>query len=422
MNVRHIHAQQHGYSQPGAVYYEQDAQGEFAPPGYAFNQDGDLVQLPFEPWSQGPQIPWEAPENPDYLEFAQGLSTIEAQPNADPRLGLRYGKQGSPGHVAPVSHEDVALVPQSAYLEQNGDVVPQQDEGTRGQAIFDAPASPVRTRYILSKEITGYVQVEAPLAGTNSPLQVVPLGDPDAVPPVPPFGGAVALGGCQFGHKGDQRQMTFDVLPGGLVKVPTISSFLRMTGRIAPRYFASVDTGVSPNVVRTYLLFPGGPPLTNDQFSDLPPNIMELQGSGPGTIVAAGASGNPVNFAGWPAQGFSTTPSIDSLPVRIFRGSVLSSAIAPASPSNRSRIPIPNGASGAILVGGFYDPARAPASVPVTWVQNLDTGATVGPFASDTEEPVPILQGAVSIDVFGGASAAAGDVDIYYSMIYFLNV
>jgi hypothetical protein len=379
-----------------------------------------MVQLPYEPWSEGPQMSWEDPNNPDYLQYAQGRMTIEGQPSADPRLPSRYGKaeDGMRGHVAPISHQDVTLVPQSAYLQRGDEDTPQQDVGTLAHAVFDAPASPVRTRSILGREILGLIQADPPKTG--SPLLVVPAGN-STTGPVAFFGGAVALGVAQFGHLGSSTQIVFDILPGSLVKVPTVDSMMNMKGRIAPRYFAN-DGGVP---LRQYLLFPGGPVLTNASFSDLPPNIMELQGGAAGTIVAAGVASNPVGFSGWAARGLSPTPDEATLPTRVFRGSVLSSAIAPANPTNASRIPIPFGAIGVAVFGGLYDSALGVGvgSVPVTWTQNLDIpGAAVGPFPGDGESIIPIVQGATSIDVFGGNSAAAGSLEIPFFAAFYLNV
>lgn len=422
MNGQIPHSARHGYVPGLPEYFTIDNYGRVAPPGWAFNVQGELVQLPFAPWSQGPQMGWEDPNNPDYLEYAQGRMTIEGQPSADPRTMLsRAGKPGSTGHYAPITHQDVTLVPQSAYLYRGDEETPQQDEGTGSSAIFDAPASPVRTRSILGREILGLIQVDPPTAG--SPLLVVPVGDSlitaPAVAPVAFFGGAVALGVAQFGHLGSSTQIVFDVLPGSLVKIPTVDSMMKMTGRISPRYFA--NDGGTP--LRQYLLFPGGPVLTNDSFSNLPPNIMELQGSGPGTVIAAEAQANPVNFSGWAARGLSPTPDEATLPTRIFRGSVLSNAAAPAALTNRTRIPIPHGAIGVALFGGIFNSALAVPSVPITWVQNLDVaGATVGPFASDGESIIPIVEGATSIDVFGGNSAAAGDLEIPFFAYYYINV
>lgn len=54
---------------------------------------------------------------------------------------------------------------------------------------------------------------------------------------------------------------------------------------------------------------------------------------------------------------------------------------------------------------------------------NLDVaGASVGPFASDGESIIPIVPGAQSIDVFGGNSAAAGDLELPFFAVYYLNV
>jgi hypothetical protein len=422
VNGRGPHSQEHGYVPGLPAYFTHDGLGRLAPPGFAFNLQGELVQLPYSPWSEGPQMAWEDPQNPAYLEYAQGRMTIENQPSADPRLPTRYGKRNDVGHVAPVTHQDVEIVPQSAYLYQDGDLVAHQEEGTGSAAVFDMPASPVRVRWKLGREILGVVQVDSPIAGTNSPLQVVPVGSVEG-PATPFFGGAVSLAVASFGHLGTSRQMTFDVLPGTMVKLPTVDSFIRIAGRMSPRYFAHADVGASPNIVRTYLLFPGGPALTNDSFSDLPPNIMELQGIGAGTIVAAGAQNNPINYSGWAAKGLSPTPDQETLPVRIFRGTVLSSGAAPLPFSNRARIPIPHGATAVAVFGGFYNPADTPPAVSIEWTQNLDiVGADVGPFPSDPESPVPIVQGATSIDVFGGNSALAGSVEIPFFAYFYINI
>jgi len=414
------HSQQHGYVPPQPEYFAHNANGELAPFGYAFNVLGELVLYPYAPWSEGPQMAWEDPQNPEYLEYAQGRTTIEGQPSADPRLPARYGKHAMTGATPPVTHEDVAIVPQSAYLDRQGDDVPQQDVGTRSLVVFDAPSSPARTRYILGRELLAVVQVDSPQEG--SPLLVVPVGDSlitaPATAPVAFFGGVVALGVCQIGHLGTSTQLVFDVLPGSLVKIPTVDSFMKISGRMSPEYFANQTVGA----LRQYLLFPGGPVLTNDSFSDLPPNIMELQGNLPGTIVAAGVSGNPISYSGWCGAGLSPTPDQETLPVRIFRGSVLSSAAAGA-PTNATRIPIPRGARSVAVFGGIFNPALGVPSVPVTWVENLDVaGAVLGPFPSDGESPIPIVKNATSIDVFGGNSVAAGDLEIPFFAYFFINV
>jgi len=423
MNVRQPHAQEHGYIAPGAVYFDFDAFGRPAPPGFAFNANGQLVPLPYEPWEIGPQMDWEDLNNPNYVEFAQGRMTIEQQPRADGRLPNRAGKPDATGHYPPASHAEVALVPQSAYLDRDGDVVPQQDEGTGSQAIFDMPASIARMRFRLSKEIVGYAEVEAPVPGASSPLTVVPTGTAEG-DAAAPFGGAVALATFQFGHVGSQvANITTDVLPGSLIKTPSTSSFMRITGKLSPRYFASSDSGALPNITRSYLLYPGGPVLTNDAFTDLPPNIMELQGSGPGTIVSAGANQIPVQYFGWCAQGYTSTPSIDALPARVFRGTVPNSAVGTPF-TNRSRIPIPRGAVGVRMIGGFNNPADATQAAPVEWTQNLDWGgAVVGPFPANTSQPIPLVQGATSIDVFGGSTAAAaGTIEIPFFAFFYLNI
>src|SRR5208337_1970757 len=124
MNGQIPHSREHGYVPGLPVYFTTDNYGRVAPPGWAFNAQGELVQLPYAPWSQGPQMGWEDPNNPDYLEYAQGRMSIETQPSADPRVALsRAGKTESVGHYAPVTHQDVALVPQRAYLDTQGDSV-----------------------------------------------------------------------------------------------------------------------------------------------------------------------------------------------------------------------------------------------------------------------------------------------------------
>lgn len=420
------HSEQHGYVPPGAMLFGVDAMGRPAPPGYAFNVDGELVLLPYEPWSEGPQMAWEDPQNSDYLSFAAGKSLIENHPSADPRIPARYSKGVSPdvGHNGPITHEHVSLVTEDAYLEKNGDLVPHQDEGTGSQAIFDMPASIARTRYRLSKNVSGYVQVEAPTNGQLSPLNVVPAGTAVGAPAVAPFGGAVALARFQFGHLGSQiATITCDVLPGETVRLATASSFMRVTGKLAPRYFAHVDAGALPAIVRTYLLFPGGPPLDNDNFTDLPNNIMSLQDALPGTIVAAGAQATPVQYQGWCAYGFlGGTSVLEVQPRRVFNGSVPSAA-AGAPFTNQSIVPIPRGAVSARVIGGFFNPAGN-VNIPIQWTQNLDwAGAVVGPFGENLEEPIAIVPGAKSISVFGGSDpVAAGNTEIPFSVIYYLDV
>jgi len=422
------HSEQHGYVPPGNILFETDALGRPAPPGYGFNVDGDLVQLPYMPWAEGPQMAWEDPQNFDYLEYAAGRATIEGQPSADPRVAARYSKGVAPdvGHVAPVTHEQVTLVTQDAYLEKDGDLVPHQDEGTGSQAVFDMPASVARTRYRLSKGVVGYIQVEPPTNGQLSPLNVAPSGTAQGAPPVAPFGGAVALARFQFGHLGSQiATITCDVLPGETVRLSTASSFMRVTGRIAPRYFAHTDAGALPAITRTYFLFPGAgaPALDNDNFSDLPNQIMSLQGSAPGTIVAADAQNIPVQYQGWCAYGYLPGSGVlEVQPRRIFNGTVPSAA--PGTPfTNQAIVPIPRGAASARVIGGFFSTAGN-TSIPVQWTQNLDwLGAVEGPFGSNEIGLIPIVPGAQSIRVYGGSDPiAAGNTEIPFSVIYYFNV
>ncbi|HTQ41419.1 MAG TPA: hypothetical protein VMI75_01600 [Polyangiaceae bacterium] len=420
------HSEQHGYIPPGNLFFDFDAYGRPAPPGYAFNMDGDLVQLPYEPWSEGPQMAWEDPQNFDYLQYAAGKALIENHPSADPRIPARYSKGAAPdvGHVAPITHEHVALVTEDAYLAKDGDAVPHQDEGTGSQAVFDMPASVARTRYRLSKGVVGYVQVEPPTDGQSSPLNVAPSGTAQGGPAVAPFGGAVALARFQFGHLGSQiASIICDVLPGETVRLSTASSFMRVTGRIAPKYFAHTDAGPLPTVIRSYLLFPGGPALDNDNFTDLPNNIMSLQGGAPGTIVAANAQALPVQYQGWCAFGYlGGTSVLEVQPRRVFNGTVPSAA--PGAPfTNQSIVPIPRGAVSARVIGGFFTPALN-TNIPVQWVQNLDwLGAVTGPFGENLEEPITILPGAKSISVFGGSDlVAAGNTEIPFSVVFYLDV
>jgi hypothetical protein len=425
---RLVHAEQHGYVAPGAAYFDTDEYGRPAPPGYAFNAHGQLVQRPYEPWSEGPQMEWEDPQNLEYLEYARGKALIEMQPSADPRLPQRYSKGPAPdvGHIAPMTHEHVTLVREDAYIEKDGDLIPHQDEGTGSQAVFDMPASIARTRYRLSKGVAGYVQVEPPADGQLYPLNVVPAGNATSSPPTVPFGGAVALARFQFGHLGSQiASVLCDVLPGETVRLSTASSFMRITGRIAPRYFAFTNgTTVSPNIVRTYLLSPGGVPLDNDNYSNLPNSVMALQGTGAGTLVNAGAQATPVQFQGWCAYGYLAGSAVlEVQPRRIFNGTVPSSATATPF-TNQSVVPIPRGATSVRVIGGFYNPAGTTTTISIQWTQNLDwTGAVEGPFGQNLSLPIPIVPGAQSISVFGGSDpVAAGDTEIPFSVVYYFDV
>lgn len=420
----HLPPQEHGFIPHGPLYFTHDSTGQPAPPGFAFNIEGQLVKLPYGPWSEGPQAPWESPDNPDYVEYALGRTSIEQQPSADPRVPARYNRDRSEsvGHVAPITHEHVALVPQREYLERDGDIVPKRDMGTGSNAVFDNPASIARTQYILSKPIIGYVEVESPVPGQASPLTVVPSGSAEG-PATPPFGGAVSLANFAFGHLGSQvANITADVLPGSLVRLTTASSFMNIKGRLGPRYFQSSDSGVLPNIVRTYLLYPGGPPLTNDNFTDLPDNIMTLQGSGAGTIVAAGVQTIPVQYFGWCGLGYVESPLLESVPTRVFRGTVPSAAPSPGVPfTNNALCPIPKGAVSVRLVGGFFNPADTPQAVTVQFTQILDWGAVEGPFAPNGP-PIPILEGAVAIGVQASQTAVSGAVEVPFALYYYFDV
>jgi NADPH-dependent 2,4-dienoyl-CoA reductase/sulfur reductase-like enzyme len=76
-----------------------------------------------------------------------------------------------------------------------------------------------------------------------------------------------------------------------------------------------------------------------------------------------------------------------------------------------------------VIVGGFFNPAHVPTTIGIEWTQNVDVlGSVVGPFPADSTTPVPIVQGATSIDVFGGNGAAAGDTDVPFFAIFYLNI
>ena len=387
-------AMSQGYS-PNALYLTHDIYGRAAPPGHAFDAaSGQPVQLP------APQDPTHAQvstgsnesfSNPDYMAMAQGKATIEQTP------------QG------PV------MVPKAEYIEQEDRHKPTQDQGTLSNAFFDSPASPSRSNWREAAMMSGLLQVPTPLKST-SPLLVVPSGSLTAAP----FGGVVALGVFDYKHLGGDFRVNVDMVPGTVVKIPVVGSQGITAGRIIPMYWAHSDDGV--NHIRTYLLFPGGPTLTNDAFTDPPPNIIQLQGHGAGTINGDNCDGT-VPFIGWWGRGTTPTPSITALPTRTFRGSVFAPAGGTANVW-KSRIPVPRGAIACTIVGGFFSNATVPQTIAITaWTQNtlLATNPS-GPFAPNTTNPVPLLTDVQSIDVFADAGIAAANTEVPFSATFYINV
>lgn len=382
---------------PTPLYMTHDVYGRAAPPGYAFSgATGELVALPAEvqPTAAQDMSGWnESMSNPAYIAMAQGKATIEQGPNG------------------PV------MVPKAEYIGSEDPNKPTQDQGTLSFAVFDAPASPARTNWRESTMMSGVLQVPTPLPET-SPLFVTPTGTITTAP----FGGGVALGVFDYSHLGGKFRVNVDMNPGTTVKVPVVGSQGVTGGRLIPMYWAHSDDGVAH--VRTYLLFPGGPVLTNDAFTDPPPNIIQLQGTGNGTLLNPdNGSDGKVAFLGWWGKGTTPTPSITALPTRTFRGSVK----APAGGAANvwlSRIPVPRGAIACIVVGGFFSNATVPQTIAITgWTQNtLLAGNPSGPFAPNTTNPVPLLTDIQSIDVFAGIGLAAADTEVPFSATFFINV
>jgi hypothetical protein len=325
------HQQIHNPHSPFNGLWTHDRNGQPAPPGFAFNIAGQLVQLAFQPWQQvgpfpKPTIPWESLDNPDYVSLAQGESTIEIQPGVDPTVPLRYGKDPLGRAVPPLTHEHVALVPQAVYQNQEDPDAPTQDNGTLALTLVGARGAVARINYRRAKSLISYVEVPSPdeifPLSINNPSQPSPLNVPpvQATVDVPPVGGCISVAQISFGHKGAQFQALYDVPPGQIIHVPFGGSFGQTDSMLAPKYYtpSTTVTPTNPNGFRVYLLFPAGPQLNASLWNTLTQTVLVDNGF---------VNANSVPYLGWFAEAVSFSNTVFSQPTRRFYGTSFCTAV-----------------------------------------------------------------------------------------------
>jgi hypothetical protein len=408
------------------MLWTMNAQGVPAPDGWAYNVAGQLVQLAFQPWQSAPsdrfgspQPPWESFDNPDYINAMQGRSTVEIQPSNDPTAPPRWGKDPLGRAVPPVTHEHVALVPDTEYMRQEDSDVPSTDYGGLALTGVGISGAPSRTVYRMSKGLISYVEVPSPdepfALAINDPTQPNPLN----VPPVqatigdPPIGGCVSISQISFGHKGSQFQALYDVPPAQIIHVPFGASYGASTSLLVPKYYTpATEAGTT---FRDYLLFPGGPVLTNLLWNTLNQNVLVQNGF---------TNPNSVPFMGWFALADSFSNTTFSQPNRRFYGSVLcTAAIANplqspiANPTQVTVVPVAWFASQVTLVG---NPALVFA------VRGLTSAGGVtqiwGPFPAN--QAITLPAGATSILVWAASSLIQPGVpriDEVFEVVYTLS-
>jgi len=369
-----------------------------APPGYAFNVAGQLVQLAYQPWmnQQQPnspmQLPWESLDNPVYTDFAMGKSTIEMQPGVDSTAPPNWGGNPMSGHGRPEGNAQVAsLVPSFEYPDTNQ---PIQDNGTLALTFVGMRGAVARTKYRFSKPLVGYIFVPSPdeiyaLAFRDqtqpTPLGVMPTQANETVPPV---GGAVAIAQISFGHLGAQFQAQLDVPMSQIIHVPFGGSFGQFDSMLVPKYFTS--SSEANTTYRNYLVIPGGPVLTSAAFNTLTQAALPANGF---------TNPNAVPIAGYFTMGdaaFSNTRLTQ--PTRRFYGTVQATAAAvnpiavpPVTPGSVTVCPVAWFASSVILSGNpglnffvrtFVPPVAAgvpqflgpyPANVPINLPNNAES-------------------------------------------------
>jgi hypothetical protein len=266
--------------------------------------------------------------------------------------------------------------------------------------------------------------------------QPTPLGVPpvQASIDVAPVGGAVSVAHLSFGHKGNMIDVVYDVPPGQTVAIPIGASQGVTSTFLTPKYFndTAVAGGEPGTGFRSYLLFPGGPPITQ------PPgtpggssvwNSMTAQALAfnafPGLQVPQGGSppvGNPNStpFLAWFALAPGIVPIPETQATRRFYGTV-KCLVALANPLSNPIVranqvtvgPIANNASTVKLVA---NPGLIFA------IRGNSPFAIYGPFPANTEIPLPA--NATSIIVWAAVNITQPgnpDIEEFFELVYTLS-
>jgi hypothetical protein len=327
------HQQTHNPHGNQNVLFTHNRDGTPAPPGYAFNVIGQLVQLAYQPWMFGPQQAWENFDNQEFLAWGQSDATIEPQPSPDPNLPMRWGKDPLGRAVPPLTHEHFALVPNAQYIGRDRDDPerPTQDNGTLALTGIGGTGSPARINFRVPQSIVAYTMVPSPdlefALSIQDPTQPTPLG----VAPVqadiahPPVGGCVSIVQMSIGHKGNTFDMTYDVPPGQIVKFPFGGSQGIIKTLLTPKYFTTSNELVT--TFRNYLVAgPGSQPLTQPPgtpggssiWNDMTAATLPNNGFAGLTL----ANPNTTPFLSWFALAPGIVPIPETQAIRRFYGTV----------------------------------------------------------------------------------------------------
>ncbi len=424
------HQQRQNPHSPLALLYTHSANGEEPPAGFLWNSKSQLVRVDYQPWAEGPQIPWDNNfDNPDWVAFKKGDVTIERQPNRDPSTPANYGQDPLGRAIPPQDHSTVALVPNEAYIsdDDDDDEEPTQENGTLTVVHIGSSGSYVRRNHRLTKSLVSYssvpgLDVTIPLT-ISDPTKPVPL----AVPPTQgavdaaPVGGCISVSRFGVGHRGTQVSGLFDVPPGEVVRLPVGASFIQNDGLLVPKYYSF---RTDANMIRIYLVFPGGPDLTNARWNEIDQSVLPANNA---TGDLSVSNPNGCAFMGWAANTAAYTNTAFSQAKRRFYGSTFTDSAA-ALPNPWA---LPAAAAGAIVqcpIAWYASQVTLIANpgLVFVFVGPTSTGGITqftGPFPVNT--PVQVPADAVAIWVYAGVKPIITGVvriEVPFVLVYELSV
>lgn len=386
-----------GYGSPGFAQppqYEPPFGYPPAPPGYAYDERGQLIQLP---WGFG---------NPMHDALYTGEATIERTLPGSGGLPTWYGHQNDHFGRERKDNGGFQLVRKEDLLAKTfGNLIPKNDSGTVAFVRNDPPGSMARIEYEYAKSLIAYTNVLSPdedqsLAVTDPsvplPLNVLPVQASTSVPPV---GGVVSVAELRFGHRGVQNRVFYDSLPGQIVKVPFAGSAGILNGRLYPKYYTPLDT-VGPPHLRQYEVFPAGPILDNARWNELPPQILAQNGF---------FNPNAATFNGYFSEGNFANGDLLSKPTRRFYGTVRCDGVVADWPT---RCPVAWYANAVMLLGARNN---------LEFIQNGPGLTHYGPFPVNTL--IPLAENVQSIDVINSPVPIGGllQVELPFELLYFLS-
>jgi hypothetical protein len=433
------HQQRTNPHSPPPDLYTHNRDGVPSPAGFAFNRIGQLVPLAYQPWMFGPQQAWESFYNPEYLAWGQGDATIEPQPNIDPGLPARWGKDPLGRAVPPLTHEHFAFVPNYEYINREDPEQPTQNNGTLALTGIGAIGAPARIMYRRSKSLISYVLVPSPDVEFALSIQDATQPSPLGVPPTqggvaePPIGGCVSIVQASIGHLGNTFDFIYDVPPGQIIHVPFGGSFGQIRTLLVPKYFAPSLVPEPGTGFRQYLLInatgsptltqPPGTPGGSSIWNNMTPQVL-AQNNFAGLGLPAGAGvGNPntTPFLAWFGEAEGSFMNIpQTAPVRRFYGTVMCTATVP----NPLSVPIVN-AEGVTVAPVAYNVKTVTlnSNPGLSFIARGNVpNALFGPYPANT--PITIPANTTSIIVFANTNLTQTGVPVieeYFELDYTLS-